>query len=151
MRHKDDLSTEQGSSPYIFNNVVVITYQNAAFPSFQIKHTILTSRSEPGIDERMQLPEFCQQSGLVHTYISLKQVFLFILFKQSCKDRDVMLLCNADEPQDAGSFRNQFSKVQHFFFGKMAGKCVSGDRTFMKGDSPGALFGCSFSQPVNYG
>jgi hypothetical protein len=58
VRHKNDFRAEKGGSSYVFNDVVVITDQDTAFPAIEVKDTILISRREIRIDKGMELSEF---------------------------------------------------------------------------------------------
>jgi hypothetical protein len=81
MGHKNDVSSQQVGGSYIFDDVVVVAYQDPALPAAKIKYTILISRRQMGIDEGMQFAILCYQPIAVNTHIGLVQFVVGIFFK----------------------------------------------------------------------
>jgi hypothetical protein len=119
MGHEDDLRTQQGGGPYIFNDIVVVADQDAAFASVQIKHHILLPGGKVLGDEGMQLPEFGHKSVSGHTYIGVVKLS-FLLFHQSCQERHIVLARQADQLPGAFARRNLLGQVKDFLLRKFS-------------------------------
>src|SRR6476659_6821562 len=101
----------------------------------QIKHTITVARCNMRVDKGMQFPVFSHQPGTVHAYIAFVNFIVLIFFKQSGKNSYVVLSCNLYQPLNTSALRNNLRYLQHLYFGKMACKRVTSNRTFMEANS----------------
>ena len=83
MWHEDNVCAEQRGRPYILNDIVVVTYQDTAFPSVQFKDRERISRGDMRIDEGMKLAVTRNQSIGAYRDISLVDISCCILFKKT--------------------------------------------------------------------
>src|SRR5947207_9071991 len=133
MRHEDDLRSQQRGRTHVFDDVVVVTDQDAASPSVQIEHGISIARQQIWIDKGMQLAMLRDYSGAVYADLRLVQASLFIFFEQPGEDRDIEFPGDPDERLYALALRDGLGEGTQLLAGKPPRKRVAGYRTLVKG------------------
>src|SRR5579859_5495717 len=113
MGHEYDIGAQQAGRTHVFYYIIIIAYQDTAFPSEKIEYYILVSRRQMRIDEGMYFPVFSHKAVLVYTDIGLVELVVTVFFKKPCQYRDIMLPGDPGQYTDAGPVRNRLGQVQH--------------------------------------
>jgi hypothetical protein len=83
MGHKNDLRSQQGRCPHIFDNIIIITDQDTAFPSIDLKTQYSLPGVEVRIDKGMQFSKLGYQAIPVYADISFENPADLIFFKEA--------------------------------------------------------------------
>src|SRR5690606_14259227 len=119
---------------YIFDDIVVVTDQDATPPAVEFKEGVAVAGYNVRIDKRMKFTVTGNEPAGSHGDIGFVEGVRIVFFKQPCQYGDVMLPGNGLQPVDTRPSGNRFGNGEHLLPGEMPRECVARDAALMKRD-----------------